>query len=80
MNTDQQMILMIMAYNGILEKYLISHDKMELCNDLKTLVEISVSTQLIDIDYNGFTLRKAFTNTIESEDLISWQKRRLTRG
>lgn len=70
MNTDQQMILMIMSYNGILEKYLLSHDKMELCNDLKILIEISVSSDLIDREYKGFTLRKAFTNIIESEDLL----------
>lgn len=76
MSTDQQMILMIMSYNGILEKYLNTHDKIELCNDLKTLIEISVSSDLIDREYNGFTLRNAFIGIIESEDLLSWLKRK----
>lgn len=71
MSTDQQMILMIMSYNGILEKYLLNHDKIVLCNDLKTLIEISVSSGLIDREYNGFTLRNAFIGIIESEDLLS---------
>lgn len=79
MNIDQQMILMIMSYNGILEKYLLNHDKIALCKDLMTLIEISVSSDLIDRDYNGFTLRKAFTNTIISEDLMKCSRMKRTK-
>ena len=71
MSTDQAMILVIMSCNSILENYLHNHDKMKLCDELKTLIEISVSSDLIDRDYNGFTLRSAFIGIIESEDLLS---------
>lgn len=79
MSTDQQMILMIMSYNSILEKYLLNQDKIALCNDLKTLIEISVSSDLIDREYNGFTLRKAFTNIIISEDLLKCSRMKKIR-
>lgn len=79
MSTDQAMILMIMAYNSLLEKYLINHDKIGLCSDLKTLIGISVSSDLIDRDYNGFTLRKAFTDIIISEDLLKCSRMKRTK-
>lgn len=76
MSTEQALLLIITSYNAILEKYLITRDKMKLCKELKALIEISASTNLLDIEYNGFNLRRSYTDIIKKEGLFKWLENR----